>query len=145
MIVLVLEDIIAFHTKGLERYLGLSGLYPDSEDRVESILAQQHPVFNYDKYPTVFAKAAMLLYLFAKDHCFPDGNKRVAILAAITILDYNGYETTFDDDEGYNFTLEVAAAQITEGDRDHYISYLADWLKGHTVHISNELLSEIKK
>lgn len=63
-------------------------------------MAYQYSVFGVERYPDLFGKTAMLFYFLAKGHCFPDGNKRVAIMAAIVMLDINGYEALFIDDEG---------------------------------------------
>lgn len=129
MKLLDLESILEIHTAGLKRYRGLPGMYPDSDDKVQSILSQQFPVFGIDRYPTVFDKAAALLYFFAKGHCFPDGNKRVAIMAAIIFLDVNCFETTFSNEDGYQMTMEVSSSQIDDGDRDNYIRWIAGWFK----------------
>ena len=120
------------HEKGINDHGGMRGLRDDSIAKAESIIAQQNSVFGVDRYPDLFTKAAMLLYFFAKDHCFPDGNKRVAIFAAVVLLEVNGYETTFDDEEGYEMTMEVSYSNIDELHRTAYIEYLAEWLKKHS-------------
>jgi len=74
----------------------------------------------------------MLLYFLVKGHCFPDGNKRVAVLAAIVLLDINGYETIFTDEEGYEITMEVAASNVSEENRLSYIQWLAKWLEQYS-------------
>ncbi|MHB1405549.1 MAG: Fic family protein [Desulfitobacteriaceae bacterium] len=56
--------------------------YQNTENKIKSVLDQQNPHFGYDKYPTVFDKAAMLWYFLTKNHCFMDGNKRVGFYAA---------------------------------------------------------------
>ncbi len=104
------------------------GSYEYTTDRIESTLAQQYAVFGCDKYPSVFDKAAMLMYFFVKGHCFVDGNKRVGVQSAIVFLDVNGYEDNLDDEEGYEKTLEVAKILLSEMDRDAYIKDLAIWL-----------------
>ncbi|WP_348982974.1 type II toxin-antitoxin system death-on-curing family toxin [Desulfosporosinus sp. FKA] len=95
---------------------------------MESILAQQYPIFGHDKYPSAFHKAAMLMYFFTKGHCFVDGNKRVGIQCAIVFLEVNGYEDNLDDQEGYDKTWEVAESELSELERDSYIESLAVWL-----------------
>lgn len=129
MTLLEVDHILEIHRYGIDKFQGLDGLRDDSCAKVESILAQQYPSFGIDRYPGLFEKAAMLLYFLAKGHCFPDGNKRVAIMAAVVFLDVNGYETVFDDDEGYKITMEVSSSNIPENDRVAYIKWLAQWLK----------------
>lgn len=131
MKLLEVSHILEIHKYGIDKFQGLDGLRDDSRAKVESILAQQYPSFGIDRYPSLFEKAAMLLYFLAKGHCFPDGNKRVAIMAAVVFLEINGYETTFDDDEGYKITIEVSSSSIPEPDRIAYIKWLARWLRGN--------------
>ena len=122
------EHIYAKHKISLETFGGDDGIYDYTDGRIESILSQQYPYFGYDKYPSLFQKAAMLLYFFAKGHCFIDGNKRIAIQSATIFLNVNGYLNIFDDLEGYGKTMEVTASQISECERDEYVNSIADWL-----------------
>lgn len=116
------------HKSAIQQFGGEPGHFHNTLDRIESVLDQQHPHFDYDKYPTVFDKAAMLMYFFTKDHCFVDGNKRVGVQSAIVFLTINGYKDILDDKEGYIKTLEVESAKVSEDERDLYIENLADWL-----------------
>jgi death-on-curing protein len=116
------------HEATIRTFGGNSGYYDYTDHRIDSILSLQYPVFGFDKYPTIFQKAAMLMYFFTKGHCFVDGNKRVGIQTAIVFLDINGYEDYLDEDEGFDKTMEIAASNISEHERDNYIKNLADWL-----------------
>ena len=78
------------HKKAIEVFGGEFGMDENTDGKIESILAQQYGSFGYDKYPSICYKAAMLLYFFVKDHCFKDGNKRVALYATLTFLKLNG-------------------------------------------------------
>ncbi|PYG84258.1 death-on-curing protein [Ruminiclostridium sufflavum DSM 19573] len=128
IVYLTSEHVFFIYNDALNNFGGEIGLYIDTSDKIESILSQQLPIFGYDKYPSVFQKAAMLLYFFVKSHCFVDGNKRVAIQSAIVFLCLNGYEDCLDDLEGYTMTIEVALSNILENERDEYINYIANWL-----------------
>ncbi|WP_425807540.1 type II toxin-antitoxin system death-on-curing family toxin [Desulfitobacterium sp. Sab5] len=77
---LCIEDILEIHKEAIEMFGGSLEFYKDTELRIKSILDQQYPHFGYDKYPTLFEKAAMLWYFLTKNHCFVDGNKRVAFM-----------------------------------------------------------------
>lgn len=125
---LVTEHIYLIHRIAIETFGGSDGEFNSTEGRIESILAQQFPIYEHDKYPSVFQKAAMLLYFFVKGHCFVDGNKRVGIQSAIIFLDINGYKDNLDDTEGYEKTMEVSMSEISEDFRDEYINSLAEWL-----------------
>lgn len=128
MYLLSKEHIYLIHTVSIEDFGGRMGFFNHTDSMIESILAQQYPVFGYDKYPTIFDKAAMLLYFFTKGHCFVDGNKRVGINTAIVLLTLNNYKDFLNDKEGYQKTVMIASSQIHENERDKYIKELATWL-----------------
>ena len=125
---LKLDRVLFIHEQVIEGFGGSKEHYHDTIDKIRGILAQQHPVFGFDKYPSPYQKAAMLLYFFAKDHCFVDGNKRVAITCAGFFLLLNGYADHLDDQEGTDKTLEVTCSSLEGRERDEYINQLADWL-----------------
>ena len=122
------EHIYLMHEETIKTFGGDAGYYDFTDQRLESILSQQYLVFGFDKYPSIFQKAAMLMYFLVKGHCFIDGNKRVGIQSAIVFLEVNGFEDALDDDEGYLKTMGVAASTLSEIERDNYINDLADWL-----------------
>ena len=122
------KHIFMIHEQTIKMFGGEPGYYEHTDGRVDGIIAQQYPLFGFDKYPSVFQKAAMLMYFFIKGHCFVDGNKRVGIQTAIVFLDVNGFEDNLDDDKGYQKTMEVAESSLTEEERDNYINRLAKWL-----------------
>ena len=47
-------------------------------------------VFGQTVYPTLFGKAAALLFSICQNHALIDGNKRLAWAAAVTFLALNG-------------------------------------------------------
>jgi len=71
---LCIDDVLAIHKEAIEIFGGSFGYFRDTETMIKSVLDQQNPHFGYDKYPTLFNKAAMLWYFFTKNHCFVDGN-----------------------------------------------------------------------
>ena len=129
---LTLEDIIEIHKEAIEVFGGGTGYYHDTENKIKSILDQQYPHFAFDKYPTPFEKAAMLWYLFTKNHCFVDGNKRVGFYAAATLLSINDIKESIDDDEAYDKAIEIIHCQHSGAKLDSYIRDLADWLRERT-------------
>jgi death-on-curing protein len=129
VIFLSTENIFDIHEHQIQLYGGHPGHCFDCVGKVESILAQQYSFYGYEKYPTLYLKAAMLMLFLVKDHCFTDGNKRVGIAAAMTLLLLNGCESYLDDIDGYNKTIEIAKRRFKNDSRDEYIIKLADWLK----------------
>ncbi|MCG8541874.1 MAG: type II toxin-antitoxin system death-on-curing family toxin [Clostridia bacterium] len=122
------KHIYIIHQHTINKFGGDMGHYNNTDQKIESILAQQHGYFGYDKYPTIYEKAAMLIYFFANSHCFVDGNKRVAITAGGVFLKMNGLEDHLDDMEGYNKTMEIASRELHGVEVDKYIKGLSIWL-----------------
>lgn len=69
--------------------------------------------FGQDAYPTLPAKAAALMHSVARNHPLADGNKRLALLAAVVFLRLAGYYLDLTDDQAFGLTMSVA-----EGDLD---------------------------
>ena len=62
------------------------------------------------------------MYFLTKGHCFVDGNKRVGLTAPGLLLKLNGFHDQLEDKlEGYYKTMEIAASNISESERDGYI------------------------
>lgn len=119
------DQIYYMHEIALTNFGGNPAQDEYTEGKIESVLSQQYDFFGYEKYPSVFDKAAMLLYFLSKDHCFKDCNKRVAFYATVTFLDINGYEPTFNNEEAEQFVYKIAESQIKDLERDNYISKIA--------------------
>jgi death on curing protein len=70
-------------------------------------------VFGDDAYPDLYTKVAALFESLACNHAFTDGNKRTAVVAAIHMLNWNGFDLIASDTE----VVEVAIA-VTTHDMD---------------------------
>jgi death on curing protein len=82
-------------------------------------------LFGEMMYPSLLDKAAALLQSLAYHHLFHDGNKRTAARATTRFLRENGLEPTWDENEAYQFILEVAQNL-------HDVPEIAAWLKANT-------------
>lgn len=90
---------------------------------LESALGRvQATVFGRDAYPSTAAKAAALLQSLAGNHALVDGNKRLALNAALTFLKLNACDSSMTQDEAYDLMIDVAA-----GERD--VEVIAERLK----------------
>nr|WP_038551708.1 type II toxin-antitoxin system death-on-curing family toxin [Nocardia nova] len=75
----------------------------------------QATVFGADAYPTIWEKAAALLHSIASNHPLIDGNKRLAISAAIVFLARNRIDVDrLDEDRTFDLMIEVAKGQLVE-------------------------------
>ena len=63
-------------------------------------------------YADVTEVAAAYLFYLCRNHAFLDGNKRVAMTAAIVFLRLNGVETAPDGPEWEALMLDVAASRL---------------------------------
>lgn len=84
----------------------------------ESALARPcASAFDKDAYASVEEKAAALLHSLARNHALVDGNKRLALGAAIAFLGLNGCRLTLSNDLAYEFVMSVAT-----GDHDDVVA-----------------------
>jgi death-on-curing protein len=93
------------------------GAEPEVRDLglLESALARpQASAFGQDAYPTIHEKAAALLHSVARNHALVDGNKRLALAAAIAFYGLNGMRLTLTNDEAYDLVIGVASGKLDD-------------------------------
>jgi death-on-curing protein len=106
-------DLINIHARMITEYGGGDGL----RDRglLESAAAMPSASFGgqylHDGIPTM---AGAYLFHLCKNHPFVDGNKRVALAAAITFLLVNGHELNASKPAAEELTLGVADGSISK-------------------------------
>jgi death-on-curing protein len=74
-------------------------------------------------HPGLPEMAAASLFHLCRNHAFNDGNKRVAVLAALIFLRVNGVESLPEPDALEAVTLEVASGARGKAE-------LTEWLRG---------------
>ena len=84
---------------------------------------------NEDLYPAVIDKVAEMVYEICKNHPFVDGNKRVAVLSMLMILNINGMSMTYTQKELIDLVLGIADSMIDD------IGIL-NWINLHTFKVS---------
>ena len=110
MIYIDLDDLLYVAARSI-------GSPPEVRDYglLEAAVARpQTTVFGQDAYPTVHSKAAALLHSVVKNHAVVDGNKRLALGAAIAFLGLNGQRLTLSNDEAHGFVIAVASGRLSE-------------------------------
>lgn len=91
--------------------------------RLESVVAsQKQNVFGEETYPDPLNKAAALIRGIIGDHPFVDGNKRTAMLTALTYLKINGINLTLSQGDLENFAVLVAIDKLD-------VKAIANWLE----------------
>ena len=116
---LTLEECLRLHEEQIRRFGGSPGLRDPG--LLESALAR--PRSGY--YRTLFEQAAALLQSLAMNHCFVDGNKRMAMGCAFIFLDMNGFEIDVGGEAAEKFLLE----KVIIGKAD--VGRIAEWLEAH--------------
>lgn len=82
---LSIEDILNLHSRTIEIHGGANGVR--DLGLIQSSLYRCQSGY----YETLCEQAAVLMQSFRLNHCFIDGNKRVALLSSVTFLKLNGH------------------------------------------------------
>ena len=107
------EMIMDLHDVVIKEYGGTNGLR--DSNLFESICVNPYQnVFGQELYPTIFDKAAKLLFDFSNYQVFMDGNKRTGVLAMSQELLINGFDLDMPDEQIYFLTIDIATHNITE-------------------------------
>jgi death-on-curing protein len=119
--------ILAIHSELLAEHGGLEG--PVNEDMLGATLSRPQHLETYSNpTPSIFQLAASYGFGFAKNHCFRDGNKRIALAAIDVFLQLNGQELTSHETDAV-FTIEaLASGEISEDELSAWIAANAQLL-----------------
>ena len=96
---LTLQETLELHEQLILRFGGTTGVR--DMGLLESALIR--PQTGY--YETLSMQAAALLQSLCQNHCFVDGNKRVAFAATAIFLRMNGYRLSVKADDGETFLV----------------------------------------
>lgn len=111
-------DVNALHDDALARFGGKEGFIdPNCPDA--KIAATKNALLYgtpEDEEPDLLRAAAYLIVYFATGHCYEDGNKRAAWLAALRLLDINGIRLRGDDPEAVALIERVVIHEATVDD-----------------------------
>src|SRR5579862_6591032 len=105
----------AIHASLIAEFGGLPGT-PKEAPFASTLTRPQQLLAHEDPPPPIWRLAASYGYGFAKNHCFPDGNKRVALAVIDVFLQLNGYELIASEEDAVLTILSLAAGEITETD-----------------------------
>ncbi len=116
---LTLEEAIELH----QQLIALDGGGVGLRDPGLLASALGRPQTGY--YHSLSEQAAALLQSLISNHCFLDGNKRIAIMTALVFLDMNGVTVDFDPNEAEAFIIE----RVIKGKAE--LSEITAWLEYH--------------
>lgn len=122
------RDLYAIHGEILAESGGSSGIL--NKGSLDSTLNKPKNLYFYsNKQASLYELAAAYGYGLVKNHCFVDGNKRIALIAVYTFLAVNGIELIASEEDAANFFLYLAANVESQ---DILMQELAEWLKANS-------------
>jgi death on curing protein len=127
------RDVCAIQGEILAESGGAPGIL--NKGALESTLSKPKNLYHYGDDATLYELAASYGYGLVKNHCFVDGNKRVALIAVYTFLLINGTELTASEVDAAKFFLELAASFETQ---EEDMKKLANWLQINSKLIPDE-------
>ncbi|MCU7917992.1 MAG: type II toxin-antitoxin system death-on-curing family toxin [Candidatus Thiodiazotropha sp. (ex Epidulcina cf. delphinae)] len=112
------------HAELLQEHGGLDG--PVDENALGATLARPQQLDHYSNLAATLPQlAAAYGFGFAKNHCFRDGNKRIALAAVDVFLQMNGYELIATEVDAVVTFQALAAGEFDE-------NQLAEWISRNT-------------
>lgn len=119
-----LSAVVAIQRELIAEHGGLPGA-PRRGD-LEAALGHPINLYGYSQTPPSLPRlAAAYGYALARGHCFPDGNKRIALAIIDVFLLLNGLELNAEEPDAADTIQALAAGEITE-------DALAEWIALHT-------------
>jgi death-on-curing protein len=119
-----MHDVCAIQGEILAESGGTPGIL--NEGALESTLNKPKNLYHYVDAVTLYELAASYGYGLVKNHCFVDGNKRVALIAVYTFLSINGIELTASEVDAATFFLDLAASSASQ---EEEMQRFTNWLQ----------------
>jgi death-on-curing protein len=113
----------AIHLDQIREHGGLAGL--TDENALESALARPRQKWEYESDVDLPGLAAAYGFGLCRNHPYRDGNKRVAFIVMVVLLELNGVRFDAAEPEVVTVMFELAAGRLSEKE-------LAEWLRAHT-------------
>jgi death on curing protein len=118
-----IRAVASMHSQLISEHGGLQG--PVRIAQLEAALHRPQQQYAYAKpTPTLARLAAVYGYSLARNHCFADGNKRIALAVIDVFLQLNAHELLADEVATVDVIQSVAAGELTEQE-------LAAWISEH--------------
>jgi death-on-curing protein len=95
-----------------------------------ALAAPRQSMFGEELLPTLWDKAAALLFSLIKNHPFYDGNKRIALQAVSEFMRRNGWELMASSGEALRFTTLIAASDVRSEEIEAWLRTNSKRLEG---------------
>ncbi|MGD9564357.1 MAG: type II toxin-antitoxin system death-on-curing family toxin [Pyrinomonadaceae bacterium] len=106
------NSAFAMHNRQIAEHGGTEGVR--DEGLLFSALARPENLHAYGENVDLAALAASYAFGIAKNHPFLDGNKRTALVVAVTFLNQNGFDFDAPEEETYLAFLKLAEGTLSE-------------------------------
>ena len=119
------KEVVAIHGEILADSGGATGIL--NQGMLESTLNKPKNLYYYsDSQASLYELAAAIGYGLIKNHCFVDGNKRIALIAVYTFLALNAIELNASEEDAATFFIELAA---TTAQQEESTKKMVNWLE----------------
>ena len=119
-----IDQVIEMHSILIRRTGGRDGIR--DLGLIESALARASAGYGeYERYPSVKAKAAAIAHGLGSNHGFIDGNKRVGIAVMLLILRKNDVQLSYTQQELIRLGLDIATDCVNPDD-------IIAWIEAHS-------------
>ena len=116
-----LRAVIGIQAELIAEHGGLAG--PPRLGDLEAALGRPINLHAYAESPPSLPRlAAAYGFALARGHCFPDGNKRVALAIIDVFLRMNGLELCAEEMDAVDTIQRLAAGELTEDDLAHWVA-----------------------
>ena len=119
---ILLEDILEFHSELEESDIPVEDGVRDMALLESAVNAPFQTFGGQDLFPSIYEKAARLLYGIANNHAFVDGNKRTAVHAMEVFLIMNRVSLDYTIDEMEIMVIGIADNTLTYEDAAQWIT-----------------------
>jgi len=120
------QEVIALHDEAVKDFGGSLGVL--NEGALESSIMRLQ-VAHSEPESNICDLAAAYGYGLVKNHCFVDGNKRIAFITVDVFLIRNGYELVAPEVEAVEVMVDVAKGKLSQAE-------LATWLTSNIEEIA---------
>ena len=122
-----LRAVVAIQGELIAEHGGLNG--PPRQGDLEAALGRPVNLHAYSESATTLPRlAAAYGFALARGHCFPDGNKRIALATLDVFLRLNGMELTADELDAVSTIQSLAAGDLSE-------DQLAEWIAANSARL----------
>ena len=116
-----LRAVISIQAELIAEHGGLAG--PPRLGDLEAALGRPVNLHAYAESPPSLPRlAAAYGFALARGHCFPDGNKRVALAIIDVFLRMNGLELSADEMDAVDTIQSLAAGELTEDELARWVT-----------------------